>query len=183
MKKRCLMGIASLLLTACSAPKPPKIVGVKENVNILIPSIISDQTLLLRTIQEQLLMNHQAIDALNKDKQLPAQTFVINYPFNGTQASKPKIKPSLVAAKSACKLVLRARTDGVFPSEGDKAVARRRAVNLRERFIEYGISPRLIFINYAAATDYADNNWTIAGREKNRRVEIDIFNDCSERGS
>ena len=40
-----------------------------------------------------------------------------------------------------------------------------------------GINPTLIFVNYAAATDYTDSNLTAKGRANNRRVEIEIIGD------
>ncbi|PKF50226.1 OmpA family protein [Enterovibrio nigricans] len=182
MKKRLILVVASLLLTACSAPKPPSITGKYEEVNLVKPKPLSEDVVILKDIQHQLItMNALHVAQLNQESQpQPSQRFVIHYPFNQTAASTQQMKPALVAAKSACKVELHARTDGAIPTEGDKTVAKNRAVNLRNQLVRYGIEPTKIFINYAASTDYADNNWTTQGRANNRRVEINIYDTCME---
>lgn len=182
MKYPLILGIASLL-TACSAPKPPSISGKAEDVNLIKPTPVSEDIILLKDIQHQLhtLNARQAAQHQQQQQNKPSQTFVIRYPFNQTRATDEQLKPALVAAKGACKVELRARTDGAIPTPGDNAVAKARAVNLREQLIRYGIEPTTIFINYAASTDYIDNNWTAQGRANNRRVEIDIYQTCREK--
>lgn len=182
MNKPLILGVASLLLTACSAPKPPSITGKPEEVNLVKPKPLSDEVMMLSAIQQQLsTMTAIQLKQLNEQPSpQPSQTFVIHYPFNQTVATTQQIKPALVAAKSACKVELRARTDGAIPTEGDKAVAKKRAIHLRDQLVRYGIEPTTVFINYAASTDYADNNWTTQGRANNRRVEIDIYDTCTE---
>ncbi|MCR9802014.1 hypothetical protein [Vibrio parahaemolyticus] len=181
MKKLLILGVASLLLTACSAPKPPAISGKKEDVNLVKPKPVSDEIKLLNQIHTQLIRNQQTMLELGtQEPSEPSQTFVIHYPFNQTTATLHQIKPALVAAKSACKVELRARTDGAIPTTGDKAVAKKRATKLRDQLVRYGIQPQAININYAASTDYVDNNWTTQGQANNRRVEIDIYDTCTE---
>ncbi len=127
-------------------------------------------------------MTNLQVAQLSKSQLLqPSQTFVIYYPYDNTTATINQIKPALVASKSACKVGLRARTDGAIPTERDKTVAKDRAINLRNQLVRYGIQPTTIFINYAPSTDYADNNWTTQGRANNRRVEIDIYYTCTEK--
>lgn len=180
MLKPIILSVLSLSLMACSAPKPPKIEGDNEEVNLAKPKPPSDEVLLLTQINQQLAMNNAVMMEMNKPKAIkPSQSFVIHYPFDQTRATIAQISHSLVAAKSACKVELRARTDGTIPTTRDKDVARERAINLRNQFVQYGISPQVVYINYAASTDYVDSNWTELGRANNRRVEIDIYEDCS----
>lgn len=181
MNKTMLLGVASLLLTGCSAPKPPVIAGKYEAVNLAKPKPVSQELLLLQKIHSQLILNQQTMIELNSEETTSSfRSFVLHYPFNQTTASIAQIEPALVAAKSACKIEIRARTDGTIPTKGDQTVAKQRAINLRGQFIQYGVLPQTININYAASTDYADDNWTAQGRANNRRVEIDIYENCMD---
>ncbi|HHY0626541.1 TPA: OmpA family protein [Vibrio parahaemolyticus] len=183
MNKTLILSVASLLLTACSAPKPPSISGSKEDVNVVKPAPVSDEVVLLHQINTQLIHNQQTMLALAKQKEqsAPDQRFVIRYPSNHTTATVEQIKPVLIASKSACKVELRARTDGAIPTDSENAVAQKRALNLRQQLIQYGIQPSTVYLNFAASTDYADNNWTAQGRANNRRVEIDVYHSCTEK--
>lgn len=166
-------------LSGCSAPLPPEISGEAEEVNLVKPLPVSPEIKLLTQINNQLIDNTMAIRQIN-DKPISSQHFVIHYPTNQTNATIEQIKPSLVAAKTACRVELLARTDGAIPTKHDKAVAKNRAINLRNQFIQYGIQPTKVFVNYAAATDYANNNWTTEGQTSNRRVEVRTFKTCGE---
>ncbi|HFU0229597.1 hypothetical protein L1D19_23500 [Vibrio natriegens] len=183
MNNYFLLGVASLLLTACSAPPPPSVSGKTEEVNLIKPEPVSEEVVLLNQIHTQLMFNQQTMLELSKKEkeQAPSQRFVIHYPANITTAKLEQVKPILIAAKSACKVELRARTDGAIPTPGDEAVAQKRAFNLRQQLIQYGIQPSTVYLNFAASTDYADNNWTDKGRANNRRVEIDVFHSCTEK--
>ena len=166
-------------LTGCAAPLPPTISGEAEEVNIVKPTPISPEIRLLTQINSQLMSNTMAIHQIN-NKPISSQRFVIHYPPNQTNATIEQIKPALVAAKAACRVELLARTDGAIPTEHDKVVAKNRAINLRDQLIKYGIQSTAVFINYAASTDYANNNWTTDDRASNRRVEVQIFETCRE---
>lgn len=176
-----LLVIISGCLVGCSAPQPPAISGKPQPVNINQPKTISPEMVLLSQIRNELIHNQETLAAMSqKRKPTPSKHFIIKYPVGGTQASIKQITPSLTAAKSACKVELLARTDGTIANKADKIVAQKRAINLRNQFVKYGVSPVTLFINYAASTDYADNNWSQEGRANNRRVVINIYTDCSE---
>lgn len=178
-KKIVLVLSLGSFLTGCAAPLPPKISGEAEEVNMVKPLPVSPEIMLLTQINNQLINNTMAIHQLN-NKPISSQRFVIHYPTNQTNATIEQIKPSLVAAKKACRVELLARTDGAIPTEHDKAVAKNRAINLRDQFIKYGIQSTKVFVNYAASTDYANNNWTTEGQTSNRRVEVRTFETCGE---
>ena len=184
MKTLLALSVVPLLLTACSAPKPPTISGEPETVNLVKPKPVSDEIKLLNQIHTQLIRNQQTmLEQREQTKPTASHTLVIHYPFNQTVATLEQIKPVLSAAQSACKVELRARTDGATPTTGDQAVAKQRATHLRQQLVHYGVPSTSVFINYAAATDYADNNWTEHGRANNRRVEVRVFETCMETSS
>ena len=103
--------------------------------------------------------------------------YQVYYPYNvSTLTVTPELRYSILKdAKQATRINLLGRTDGVRPTDSDKKVAMARAMFLRDYFVHNGIDPTLIYVNYASATDYADNNWSRIGRKNNRRVEIEIY--------
>ncbi|GAL15859.1 IncQ plasmid conjugative transfer protein TraP [Vibrio astriarenae] len=154
-------------------------------MNLVTPRPLDHEEKVIASLESHLLAQAQhqqkvldRLDALIPATNHADHTFVVRYGYNETRATTEQIKPLLIESKSACRVELRARTDGAIPTTQDKAVAKARAVNLRDQLVNYGVDSQVITLNYAASTDYADNNWTEEGRANNRRVEVDIFQSC-----
>lgn len=170
----CIVGL-SVLLTACSAPKPISVHGKYESVNYYKP--LSEQ----EKQTEILFMMNQKLDSIlnmpvqSKEKNISSK-INLYYPYNVASFKHSSDLDRLVnKAKSSKRINIVARTDGNKPTVRDRHIAMSRATNVRNYLVNNGINPTVIFVNYAAATDYADNNFTDVGRANNRRVEIELI--------
>lgn len=177
-RKLSFVGLSAILLTACSVPQPPAINGQLVNVNQTKPlTDIEQQTQLLFMMNQQL----ESLITLTAKPPLKEPTstrFNVYYPYNVFSfKTTPELRYIVDNAKKAKRINILGRTDGNKPTARDKYVAMSRATNVRNYLVNNGINPTLIFVNYAAATDYADSNWTAKGRANNRRVEIEIIGD------
>ena len=86
----------------------------------------------------------------------------------------------LTAAKLAQKIEIRGRTDATGTPEGNSQVAFLRAVNARKMLVDGGISPAKLRTTYSRG-DYIAPNTTAEGRAQNRRVEMVLFGNGTER--
>ena len=86
----------------------------------------------------------------------------------------------ITAAKLAQKIEIRGRTDATGTPEGNSQVAFLRAVNARKMLVDGGISPAKLRTTYSRG-DYIAPNTTAEGRAQNRRVEMVLFGNGTER--
>ncbi|MBZ2206566.1 OmpA family protein [Massilia soli] len=108
---------------------------------------------------------------------IPVSTTVY-VPFaNGSARFTPNIEgiALLASAPTAALVTIRGRTSTAKPTTKDEALALARAISARAYLIERGVSPLKITLNYVSAADFVADNSTVAGRELNQRVEIDII--------
>jgi len=77
----------------------------------------------------------------------------------------------------ADRIEIRGRTDGYGDPVADKHVAKQRAMSAKRYLIDHGVPGELISINYVAGGDFVGDNASIAGRRKNRRVDIEFIID------
>lgn len=108
---------------------------------------------------------------------MPVSTTVY-VPFaNGSARFTPNIDgvALLESAPAAALVTIRGRTSTVKATSKDEALALARAISARAYLIERGVSPLKITLNYVSAADFVADNSTVAGRELNQRVEIDII--------
>jgi outer membrane protein OmpA-like peptidoglycan-associated protein len=90
--------------------------------------------------------------------------------FNPSKSLQQQL---LKAARAGKQIDIRGRTDATVSNPVDREIALRRALNARVFLANNGIHPRKMRINYMAAGDNIADNATQAGRDRNRRVEIE----------
>lgn len=110
-----------------------------------------------------------------------SRTFTVYFPYGNTtfKVGEPMAAEMLPLARGATVIRLRGRTDGQRYSVGDERVAMNRAIAARNYFVSRGIAADRIEMQYVSAADYAADNSTQAGRDLNRRVEIDLVQPAS----
>ncbi len=173
-----------VLMTSCSSlPVPPVVDGTdRQPINSKeITELLALRAQLAQT-QELLQQREQSlIPPVTITPALPlitSQTVSVQFPFNGTKFNptteqSTALLPILVNAK---RIIVRGRTDGLQPSATDEKIALNRALSAQRFLVNHGVSPLIIAVNYLSAGDYAADNNSAAGRAKNRRVDIDVFN-------
>ena len=173
--KLLFVGTLAVLVSACSN-MPPDIHGQANQINDLQQETINAQSKQIASLNykvQQLVEDNFPSPMISVTPRL----YQLYYPYNVSKLTvTPELRYSILKdAKQATRINLLGRTDGVRPTDTDKKVAMARAMFLRDYFVHNGIDPTLIYVNYASATDYADNNWSRLGRKNNRRVEIEIY--------
>lgn len=173
--KPLFVALAAALLSGCSASTPPSIYGDDVLVNNMLKMKIEMQ-------EEQLeSLNYHVAKLVAQEIPAPINVapmlFQLFYPYNESALSvTPQLRYDILQlSKGAQRINLLGRTDGATPTESDLLVAKYRALGVRDYLVKNGVSPTVIYVNFASATDYADNNWSYTGRTNNRRVEIEIF--------
>lgn len=103
--------------------------------------------------------------------------FTIHFEFNRTNVVVPAEIASLLiqSARAAPLVLLRGRTDGITDSAAEDRIARERAAAVRDYLIAAGIDPARIRATYQPTGDRAAENASAAGRQMNRRVEIEVY--------
>jgi outer membrane protein OmpA-like peptidoglycan-associated protein len=71
-------------------------------------------------------------------------------------------------------LVLSGHADKTGAEGYNLSLSRKRAANVKAYLISQGVSSERIKIEYYGSSKPVDSNETIEGRQKNRRVDIDI---------
>jgi outer membrane protein OmpA-like peptidoglycan-associated protein len=89
--------------------------------------------------------------------------------------TRPQLEALARAAGDAPLIVLRGRTDGIRDSLADDRLARERAEAVRSLLIQEGVSAARIRTTWQGSGDHAADNGSLAGRDLNRRVEIEIY--------
>lgn len=89
--------------------------------------------------------------------------------------SRVQLESLARAASDAPLIVLRGRTDGLRDSLADDRLARERAEAVRSLLIQEGVSAARIRTTWQGSGDHAADNGSAAGRDLNRRVEIEIY--------
>lgn len=186
MHKLAVLASAFVLCACSSPPEPPTVSGNnRQSVNANQTTAHSELSAALaeqakaKTSPEPVALSAALADqAKAKTSPAPSVTFSAFFPFNGTKLSIPeseiaRMKPLLAKAK---RVEVRGRTDGKHPHAGDEKIALNRALAAQRFLIGQGVSPAKISVNYVSAGDYVADNFSAAGRKKNRRVDIEIFN-------
>lgn len=184
---RTLVIVSSvILLTACAPPRPPVVDGSnRHSVNTPeTAEVIALRTQLAQSQERLRLEQARPVIATTNLRPVPLATsnspkiFSVHFPYNGTKfqlnaEDYSQLMPLLV---NAGRIEVRGRTDGQRPTAADERVALNRALSAQRYLIGQGVSPAIISVNYVSAGDYVADNYSPAGRMKNRRVDIVIFN-------
>lgn len=183
-----LIGISISLLSGCSTmPQQPanantaakQSINNSETVSMLSLKAQLAEIMQLRAELAAMMLKMKTEDkaeksALNTPK---STTLKFYYPFNGYDFKPDSYEKGqlLSLAKSALKIEVRGRTDGITPTKGDEQIAFRRAQNVKDYLIAHAVDPNKISISFLSAGDYLVDNKDSFSRAKNRRVEIEIF--------
>ena len=105
--------------------------------------------------------------------------FRLSQPFNkaNMKPSKPLEEQLLKAARNAKRIDIRGRTDAQTDNAIDKYIASKRATNASRYLVSHGIQSSKIKCSYLAAGDNIAENKSVEGRAKNRRVDIEVYQD------
>ena len=105
------------------------------------------------------------------------RVFTVRFDFGSAHvAIPPDIAAALVEdAKASPLVLLRGRTDGIGDSPVESRMARARAAAVRDYLTSAGVDPARIRATYQPTGDHAADNTSPAGRELNRRVEIEFY--------
>lgn len=103
--------------------------------------------------------------------------YVLRFAFGSARLDLPAELAAALRkeAGEAPLIVLRGRTDGPVDSPAESAMARARALAVRDYLVSTGIAPTRIRWTYQPVGDpWADNSHA-QGRAMNRRVEIEVY--------
>ena len=102
---------------------------------------------------------------------------MVHFDFGSTRLVVPATMAAALIddARGAPLVLLRGRTDGSTDNAAESRIARERAAAVRDYLIGAGVDPARIRATYQPAGDPAADNSTAAGRNLNRRVEIEVY--------
>lgn len=109
---------------------------------------------------------------------VPANTvFTVHFDFASSRVVVPPdtVVPLIGTARAAPLVLLRARTDGRVESAAEARIARERAAAVRDYLVAAGVDAQHIRATWQPVGDHAADNDTQAGRDLNRRVEIEVY--------
>lgn len=117
--------------------------------------------------------------ALVPGAELIERTVVVTFPFASTEFSPDidtrwKLRQLLAVAD---RVEIRGRTDGKGSPVANQRTAFRRAEAAKRYLLDRGVPSNIMAINYQAAGDYIADDYRTAGRNQNRRVEIEFYVD------
>jgi outer membrane protein OmpA-like peptidoglycan-associated protein len=103
--------------------------------------------------------------------------YTVRFPLGSAAVplSRTQVEALAQAAANAPLIVLRGRTDGARDSLADNRLARERAEAVRTLLVQEGVSAARIRTTWQGSGDHAVDNDGAAGRDLNRRVEIEIY--------
>jgi len=168
-------------LAACSTPpKPPTVSGTqRQPINDTTTAEMLALRAELSAVQEK--RHHQATPAvvLAAPKVPTSHIISVYFPYNQAifQPTAGQTADLLSLLSGNIRHVqVRGRTDGNRPSAADESIALQRAIAAKNWLVEQGVPSLKVSVNYVSAGDYVADNHVDAGRAKNRRVDIEIFN-------
>lgn len=191
-----LVAAAALLASCSSAPKPKTLSGKnRQPINTtMIQPVVQPAPPSVKTLEGGNAVSSATGAPCEPCSTPPASTlaetsdgpqeaieelvrvFRFQFPFGGTQLEIPSdVAPELLRlARSAKTIHLRGRTDGPAYSAGDEQVALKRALSARSYLVGHGVDATRVQLDYVSGADYLADNSTTEGRNRNRRVEIEL---------
>lgn len=105
------------------------------------------------------------------------QVFVVPFGFGQTQIKlgSTELSQLVEAAKGSAYIVVRGRTDGSADSLSEARIARERAAGMKAFLAGFGIDASKIRMTYQPIGDHLSDNAAQAGRDLNRRVEVELY--------
>ncbi|ARR51841.1 hypothetical protein CAY62_20555 (plasmid) [Photobacterium damselae subsp. damselae] len=174
--KRYFIALTATIISACSsAPELPPIHGDYTSINNQAQIRINEQ-------QQQIAILYYQMQELMKQQQptpinVAPHLYQLFFPYNSAKMPlTPELRYEILPqALQAQRINLLGRTDGIRPSKHDQEIALQRALAVRNYLVDNGVDATKVYLNYASALDYVDNNWSVSGRANNRRVEIELY--------
>lgn len=107
----------------------------------------------------------------------PNQIFVIPYGFGKTEVSlgAAELARLIQGAKTAGYVMVRGRTDGTLDTSTEARISRDRSVSMKSFLVGAGVDPSKIRVTYQPSGDHLSDNGSAAGRDLNRRVEVELY--------
>jgi outer membrane protein OmpA-like peptidoglycan-associated protein len=189
-----------VLLASCSTPKPPAPPEVDETTTRPANNPQTLEMLRLRTQVHNLKLQ---VDAQSRTRQAetlaaaaatlreaathqsetpphpaPAnQVFVIPYAFGETDVrlDAAELARLVESAKTAAYVMVRGRTDGTLDTRAEARISRERSVEMKSFLVGAGVDPSRIRVTYQPTGDHLSDNGSAAGRDLNRRVEVELY--------
>jgi outer membrane protein OmpA-like peptidoglycan-associated protein len=105
------------------------------------------------------------------------RVFTVHFGFEDAKLAVPNDIGEVLkaAARAAPLVVLRGRTDGISDTPAERHIAQARAVAVRDYLVAAGVDPARIRATYQPSGDPIADNASSAGRQLNRRVEIELY--------
>jgi outer membrane protein OmpA-like peptidoglycan-associated protein len=193
--------VAMLMLASCASPPTPPAVdpstrrpanaplvaelqGCRNELhNTRILSNESDRLAAsaLQTLQrwarQQAVAKTSPASAASTSTNAPNSIYRLHFEYGRSNVNLPSDEAQvlLAEARKAPLIVIRGRTDGTADTSGEARIARARALAARDFLVAAGIDGSRVRTTYQPSGDHLADNTTRAGRDVNRRVEIELY--------
>lgn len=126
---------------------------------------------------ERLLVHQRIVAAAKPVAAQGNAIYTVNFGLGSARSVIPADTLSALVedARASPLVVLRGRTDAQSDSAAESRLARERALAVKERLVAAGVDRTRVRVTYQASGDHVADNTTAAGREANRRVEIEVY--------
>lgn len=193
--------VAMLMLASCASPPAPPSVDPStrrpanpplaaelegcrnefHNTRILANESERLAASALQTLQrwarQQAVATTSPASAASAPTNAPNSIYLVYFAYGRSHVNLPadEAQVLLTEARKAPLIVIRGRTDGTADTSAEARIARARALAARDFLVAAGIDGSLVRTTYQPSGDHVADNATGAGREMNRRVEIELY--------
>jgi outer membrane protein OmpA-like peptidoglycan-associated protein len=161
-----------LVLAACASPPQPPAVDGSKRITINTADTISNLKGFIET-EARPIETTFTPHPLSRSQTVTVYFSFNDSRFNPTAAQENILLPLLERVQ---RIEVRGRTDAAHPSASDEKIALMRAQSAKNYLIDHGVPAAKISINYVSGGDYVASNESKTGRTRNRRVEVEVFN-------
>jgi outer membrane protein OmpA-like peptidoglycan-associated protein len=132
---------------------------------------------LQRWARQQAVAKTSPASAASTSTNAPNSIYRLHFEYGRSNVNLPSDEAQvlLAEARKAPLIVIRGRTDGTADTSGEARIARARALAARDFLVAAGIDGSRVRTTYQPSGDHLADNTTRAGRDVNRRVEIELY--------
>lgn len=193
--------VAMLMLVSCASPPAPPSVDLStrrpanpplvaelqgcrnelHNTRILSNEADRLAASALQTLQrwarQQAAATTSPASAASTPTNAPNSIYRVYFAYGRSNVNLPSDEAQvlLAEARKAPLIVIRGRTDGTADTAAEAHIARARALAARDFLVAAGIDGSRVRTTYQPSGDHVADNATRAGRDVNRRVEIELY--------